>query len=282
MRLRLIAAALIALTGCPCVAAIVPAGVAAQLKSGHPETAEQAFASLQASFEQGRSTEFDLLDSYKVFYKEDAELAAALDEWVRVYPRSSYAHLARGVYYRKLGEERRGTHYVEDTPQANLHFMKVMHHKAKRDLARSLQLNPRSYIAELHVLNIAMHEGDELTAKKALANATTLLPTNFLARARYTISLTPRWGGSYAKIDAFISGCRSQGVAEETLALLQAIKLDDQGQRAEERGRTNEAIALYQRALPLSRSGGTRFRRDYLQDSLRFCRHYQFGGADCS
>lgn len=264
------------------MADIVPASTAAQLKNGRLEAAEQAFSALQSSFEQGRSTEFDLLDSYKVFYKEDAALAAALDEWIDAYPQSSYAYLARGVYYRKRGEERRGTNYVAKTPRADLAYMSSMFQKAKLDLARSLQLNNRSYIAELHLLNIAQFEGDVLAARQALSNATDLLPSNFLARARYTVSLTPRWGGSYAQIDAFISRCRSQGVAEETLALLQAIKLEDQGNRAEELGRTAEAMAFYKRALPLSRSGGPRFRRDYLQDTMRFCRHYQFGGADCS
>jgi hypothetical protein len=56
MRLHSIGAALIALTSFSCMAEVVPAGVAAQLKSGHPEVSDRAFSGLQTSFEQGRST----------------------------------------------------------------------------------------------------------------------------------------------------------------------------------------------------------------------------------
>jgi hypothetical protein len=111
-----------------------------------------------------------------------------------------------------------------------------MFRRAKPDLAKSLQLNKKSYIAELHLLNIAMYEGDKQAAKNALRNATAILPENILARARYTVSLTPRWGGSYEQIDAFIARCRSQGVAAGTLDLLQAIKLEDLGQSAKKKG----------------------------------------------
>lgn len=260
----------------------IPASVLTQLRSGNPAAAESSFSALQKAFESGQITEYDLLDSYKVFYGEDSSVAVGLDRWVSTYPKSSPAHLARGVYYRKRGEARRGQGFIAKTPPADLAYMSSMFARAKPDLRISLQLNSKSYLAALHLLNIAQFEGDDLGATKALEDAISILPSNVLARARYTIHLTPRWGGSYDRIDGFIEHCRSQGVSESNLLLLRAIKLDDQGRSAEERGQTTAAISFYERALPLSKAGGQRFRRDYLQDSLRFCSRYKFGGEYCS
>jgi tetratricopeptide (TPR) repeat protein len=281
MRILAAVVVLVTLFATPCVAQ-VPRSAIDQLRNGSPQAAERAFSALQTSFENGRVTEYQLLDAYKHFYREDAALASGLDEWIRVFPQSPSAYLARGVYFRKRGEQRRGTNYIEKTPSADLAYMMSMFRKAKPDLAKSLQLNGNSYIAELHVLNIAMHEGDVLGARKALENATRILPSNILARARYTASLQPRWGGSYAQMDAFIARCRSEGVPEGTVALLESIKFEDLGSRAEEKGRLDDARAYFERALPLSRAGGPRFRDAYLYNALRFCRHYKFGGTDCS
>jgi len=157
-----------------------------------------------------------------------------------------------------------------------------MFRKAKSDLESALKHNSKSYLAALHLLNIAQFEGDNQGAARALDLANSIYPPNFLARARYAVHLMPRWGGSYDRVDAFIAHCRSQRVPESTIALIQAVKLEDQGHAAAERGHTKEAIAFFERALPLSRAGGSRFRGVYLRYSLYFCAKYKFGGEYCS
>ncbi|MFC4307570.1 hypothetical protein ACFPN2_00610 [Steroidobacter flavus] len=281
MKIQTALAILVTFFAGPCLAQVSKSAID-QLRNGSPQAAERAFTALQTSFEHGQATEYDLLDGYKHFYREDAELADGINQWIASFPESATAYLARGVYYRKLGETRRGTKYIDKTPSADLEYMKRMYVKARRDLAKSLQLHSGSYIAELHLLNIALHDCDGNAAETAFHNATKILPSNILARARYTVSLTPRWGGSYEQIDAFIARSRAEGVPESTLGLMQAIKLEDLGNVAEEKGRLDAARSFYERALPLSRAGGPRFREVYLPDSQRFCRHYKFGGQDCS
>jgi Domain of unknown function (DUF4034) len=233
--------------------------------------AETRYADLQADFEAGKRSEFELLDAYKVFYAHDAGLKQQLDRWV-ASTHSSYAYLARGIYYRKLGAARRGSDYIYKVPPENLAFMEQMFDLSKNDLTTSLRLNPRSYLSVLHLLNIAQVEGDDSAARRYLKLGNGLLPSNFLIRARYLIHLTPRWGGSYELMDEFIETCRSEGLPPAKIDLLTAIKLDDRGHAEQEKQQNELAHADYASALTLSDSGGARFRRDYLQAALQLCK----------
>jgi tetratricopeptide (TPR) repeat protein len=149
--------------------------------------------------------------------------------------------------------------------------MEQMFELSKRDLETSLRLNPKSYLAILNLLNIAQFEGADRVADKYLALGNAVLPSNFIVRARYLIHLTPKWGGSYRRMEKFIDECESQGLAQDKIDLLNAIKIDDQGTAAEERGNIEQARAEFKKALILSRSAGQRFRQDYLSSSSRIC-----------
>lgn len=242
-----------------------------QLSAGDFATVEQAFSSLQTQFEQGEASEYELLDAYKVFYQQEDKYSAQFADWIKHYPKSSSAYLARGVYYRKLGEFRRGTKYVGHVPDEALQYMQKMHQLAKNDLNTSLQLNPKSYLSVLHLLNIAQFEADNLAASKYLALANKIYPENFMVRARYLIHLTPKLGGSYELMEKFIDECRVQGVPKEQIDLFNAIKFDDLGNVAEEQGQLNQAIPVYVYALSLGQSAGMRFRQDYLPHAPHIC-----------
>src|SRR5215831_11187984 len=69
---------------------------------------EKHFNAIEAGFERGDVTEFALLDAYKPLYMRTDELSDDLTAWTSAYPWSYAAHLARGTYYRKLGEFNRG------------------------------------------------------------------------------------------------------------------------------------------------------------------------------
>lgn len=242
-----------------------------QLRQKNIAAVETGFAELQRKFDEGDATEYNLLDAYKAFYQREDRYRAELDSWIAAYPKSSSAYLARGVYFRKLGEFRRGTKYMAHVPQESVAYMLDMFGLAKQDLQTALRLNPKSYLAALHLLNIAQFEGDDAAAEKYLALGNRLLPTNFISRARYLISLTPRWGGSYALMDKFIADTRAQGVPQDKIDMLNAIKHDDQGAVAKQQGNTQEATEHFKKALILSRAGGERFRQDYLGYSTPIC-----------
>lgn len=254
-----------------------------QLRSNNIAKVEAEYSALQKRFEIGAASEYDLLDAYKAFYQRQDQYRAELGNWIKSYPNSASAYLARGVYYRKLGEFTRGTNYISQVPQENISYMEHMFLLSKQDLSTSLRLNLRSYLTILHLLNIAQFEVDDRAADKYLALGNAVLPSNFLLRARYLIHLAPKWGGSHQKMEQFIEQCRAQGLSQDKIDMLSAIKADDQGTVAEERGNTGQARTEFKKALLLARSSGKRFRQDYLSSSTRICGEPEHRGKDyCS
>ena len=243
----------------------------ALLGSNNIIAVESEFSSLQRKFEQGEASEYDLLDAYKAFYQREDRYRSQLDNWIKQYPNSASAYLARGVYYRKLGEFKRGSDYISQVPNENVDYMTQMFALAKQDLEMSLRLNPKSYLAILHLLNIAQFQGNKHAANNYLHMGNTALPSNFIVRARYLLHLTPKWGGSYQSMERFIDKSRSQGLSQDKLDLLNAIKFDDQGAMAEEKGNLDLARSEYKRALVLAKFAGQRFRQDYLRSASRIC-----------
>ena len=251
-----------------------------ELSAGKVAAVENAYAQLQTKFEQGLVTEHDLLDAYKAFYITDVKYKNQLDAWVAAYPKSSSAYLARGVYFRKLGEFSRGTGYSSAVPTQNMQYMEQMHQLAKRDLQTSLQFNPKSYLAILHLLNIAMFEDDKQSAAIYLKQGNAVLPSNFLVRARYLIHLTPKWGGSYSEMERFIAASRAQGVSKQDTDLLTAIMSNDQGDTAAHLQQTAVSQDAYVKALTLGKPGGLRFRQDYLRSAARICKDPRHSAND--
>ena len=107
-----------------------------------------------------------------------------------------------------------------------------------------------------------------------------MLPSNFIVRARYLIHLAPKWGGSHPSMEKFIAQCRSQGLAQDKIDLLDAIKIDDQGTVAEERGNIEQARAEFKKALLLAHPASKKFRQDYLSSSARICGEPEHRGKD--
>jgi hypothetical protein len=195
------------------------------LQNNDFSTIETQLTAAESAFEHGRLGEYDLLDLYKAFYEREDTLSTSLDRWVRDRPNSYIARLVRGTYRRKLGEFRRGTAYIGHVPQANARYMEQQFELAQTDLREALRLHPRSYIALLNLMNVAMYENDEGQAERLLTTANTLYAGNQLVRARYMVHLEPRWGGSYAQMEQFIERSRGDGVPRPILDLLSAITL---------------------------------------------------------
>ena len=237
---------------------------------------EKHFTDLEARFDQGEVTEYDMLNAYKTFYLRDDTLKPVFDNWVSKYPDSSTSYLARGVYFRKLGEFRRGTSYISQVPGENINYMKKMHHLAKRDLYKALEIKPDSYITLLHLINIAQFESDDQASLKYLNLANKILPSNFIVRARYLISVSPRWGGSHQQMEEFINSSKSSGVSQDLINRFLAILSEDKGDMARERGNSRLALKEYTKSLIYSQSSGDRFRRKYLKDALKLCLNSEF------
>ncbi|MGO4303686.1 tetratricopeptide repeat protein [Cupriavidus sp. RAF12] len=241
------------------------------LRAKQFDTIEKVLRMKEVGFEQGKLNEYDLVDAFKPFYQQEDVFSNEMTEWTKQRPNSYVAHLARGTYYRKLGEFRRGTRYMRETPAANVRFMQEQFEIAKKDLHKALDLNPRSYLAILNLLNITLRQGDYEQAEELLRRGNKLYPRNILMRGRYMVHLQPRWGGSYEAMDAFVRKSRADGVPDTDLNLLVAIKLEDIGFTSEEHGDFDSARKNYLKALALSSDTDRRFVPVHILHAADWC-----------
>jgi len=59
-------------------------------------------------------------NAFRAFYPTDRDLALRYDVWVKKYPKSYVAPVARAVYYQKIAYEERGGNSISETSDAQL------------------------------------------------------------------------------------------------------------------------------------------------------------------
>lgn len=222
-----------------------------------------------------------LVDAYRPLYMREDVLGDALAAWVEKFPKSHPVHLARGTYYRKLGELNRGTGFVGEVGGSKLGYKATVFGTAQEELLSAMPLTPKPYLAALKLLNIARYRGDERAADRFLELGNAALPKNMLLRGRYQDHLAPRWGGSYVKMEAFVVRCRKEGLPAGDVGLIAAIIDNDKGLVAETAGDVPKAVGLYAVALDKARNALPRLQVDYLSHAVLACRQGMLSGVTC-
>lgn len=241
--------------------------VAALLGRNETDRVEKILGDVQHRFESGVATEIELRNAFRPIYKLDSSTANNLNKWAGDSPNSYSAHLALGIYLKKVGLAARGEKFIAETPERNLATMQRYLEKAETELRASLSLTKKPYLSVFHLLDIAAHLGDKQASKELVAKANNILPSNALARNRYIVSLMPRWGGSYNEAEYFIAQSLKARVPPEVIWQLEAIKSDDIGHGLEERGQLADARANFENALQLATKVGGTFSADFLSVS---------------
>ncbi len=157
----------------------------------------------QNEFETDFRKEYWIDDAILAFDTADPRLLPLLDDWVRATPESFAPYVARGTHRLALGYHYRGGKYLSKTSPARLDRMRETMTLAEPDLRRSIQLRPKLVEARHRLLGIAMALGRR-HEKAALVNeAEAICPLCFSIRAQYLHAIKPRWGGSYAAMEAY-------------------------------------------------------------------------------
>lgn len=169
---------------------------------------------LQRSYELAKISDERLLHEFRAFYDRDPELEGQYNAWITKIPGSYSAFLARGIYYRYLGTQARGTRYISETPRQQLELMSAYTAKAMRDYDKSLTLTRRPLISYHAILAVAMLNGDDGLAKTMLDESIRVDPKNFVVRYKYFATLQTRWGGSLEQMLDFERQARAAGLSE--------------------------------------------------------------------
>lgn len=221
------------------------------LRSGQFAQLDQRYNTFQEQYEQGTINDRELTLKYQAFYDTSPENEAFLNQWIAKNPTSYPARLARGIYMRKLGEAARGTAFVKDTPRENMVKLQQYLERANEDFLDSLKLSRKPIVTLLHLINSSMMRGDKQESVVWLNYANRIAPNNYGIKRRYLLTLTPRWGGSYDQMWAFLKACRDQQTSAEYLRIFESVIYLDQAKSFAEQDQRERALPLYRKALSL-------------------------------
>ena len=198
-----------------------------QLRSDQYQELERRFTALQKQFEGGDISGDDLRAAFRDFYATDPDLGGKLDRWIAQYPNSYVAKVARGIYYKKVGFESRGTAYINDTSQSQIDGMNAAFEKSVADLRASITMSPKPFLSYFHLLDIGNAIGAKEEVRAIYDRANGLDPSSYAIRLKYMITLQSRWGGSLQEMQNFYTECQRAGLTDSQNKELQGMLAEE-------------------------------------------------------
>jgi hypothetical protein len=190
------------------------------LKSGRYASVDQRLASLQSGYEAGATSEEELYKGFRALYNDGADNRAYFDRWVRLFPNSYAARLARGIFWYRVGCCWRGNHRALLSSDADRWRVAKYVPLARIDLTASLTMTRKPYLSAYYLLNAALLDSPPEVRRHWLEVGNNLHPDNALLRARYMDGLTPEFGGSLELMRDFRNESAQQLVPDRVLARL--------------------------------------------------------------
>jgi hypothetical protein len=198
------------------------------LRSQQYQELNSRYSAMQRKFEKGTLNGDELRAEFREFYPTDPDLAPKFDAWVAQFPESYVARVARGIYYKKVGFEARGTNYIKDTSQSQIDGMSAAFEKSVADLRGSLAMNPKPFLSYFHLLDIGMAIGANENLRALFDRAIALDPSSYAVRLKYMVTLEPRWGGSMEEMRDFYAECQRAGLNDAQNKELQGMLAQEQ------------------------------------------------------
>ena len=209
----------------------------------------QHYTDLQRQYESGLINDRDLTLQYQAFYDTSSEIEILLNQWVHEDSESYPARLARGIYYASVGESRRGSDVIRNTPNVKLLELNRYLDLSNRDIVDSLPLTKKPIVSVLQLLKSSKHRDGKQANRMWMEYANRIDSKNYGPRRQYMISLTPRWGGSYDEMWSFLKECQAQQIPSEYLKVFESRIYLDQAQM--EQNQPGKKLVLYRKVVSL-------------------------------
>lgn len=214
------------------------------------------FESLNLTFEQYRqdlqddfNTEYRFEDAFRIFQTTLPSYEGLFAEWIEHSPAHFAPYLASAHYYFARGWEVWGPGGAKGKTQEQFKSRWQNFQKAIADIDRALEIDQRLLTAYTMLINIsatmAMEERLRISARAAME----LFPHSFLIRSEYIRVISPRWSGSYRKMENFAKSAEAYAGLNPYFACLYGFIYIDQAQECWSRKKYDQALALYTRAI---------------------------------
>lgn len=228
---------------------------------------------MQSRFEKKEVGEFDMKHILNIFTAIDEKEAGELKRLTGEFKHNYILRLGLGVHYLFKAEQVRGDADWTSLPVETREKALTHLRNSERELRASMELSRQPYFSIFHLMHISMLSQRPVETHDLYRQADRFFSDTVLVRNRYAISLTPRWGGDYKELVAFIARIRKERGSPSTVNQLVAIYEADFGHTLEEHGQSDEASVHFHRALNLGKDIGGSFTKDYLGVPLRYvCR----------
>jgi tetratricopeptide (TPR) repeat protein len=229
----------------------------ALLRSGDFALLDERYGAIQDGYESHSISDEGLRAAFRVFYLTDPALAPSFDSWVERSPNSYVAHLARGIYFNKIGIERRGGDSIEQTSAEQLRGMEEAFEIATGELQKSLSLTRRPILSYLYWIEISRYVGSQQDTGMLFDRAIKLDPHSVILREMYMTALQTAWGGSQDAMLRFLESCRAAGLSAAHLRILEGVIASDRAWVEYYQKEDYEAAAKdYVKAYELSSDAG--------------------------
>ncbi|PTU30594.1 DUF4034 domain-containing protein [Stenotrophobium rhamnosiphilum] len=234
---------------------------------------EQLLNNSIADYKQGRLSDVGLRNLFSVFAVDTPELQTKLDAWVLQNRQSYAATLARGIYFRTVGESRRGSDFIQDTPQENIDQMVDYLGKAFFDLQASLAMDDKPIVSYLYLVSVGKHVKGREFLTRTYDAALRIDPKNFIVRRAYLQSLRPRWGGSIKAMGDVVQGARAANLPPSQISELEGLIEIDLGSQAARRELHAQAIPHFANAARVfpNSDGDFWYQYAYSQEPIAGC-----------
>lgn len=244
------------------------------LVSGDFKQLEQAYAEAQQDFERDRKTDTKLGEVYYALSDLPQRLdhptaSRQLDEWAKQFPRSYAARTVRGVYLSDRAMQARGGKFVNETSEEQFSEMRKWHALAKQDLLASLKLTRYPLMSHVELYRIAMVVSDDQDRSVHFAKAFEMAPASMQLHKQVMVSLTPRWGGSYEMMQAYVDKVGPKLGLDKDRGILKSMIIEDKASDMTTQKKYAEAYALYGEAILLRDSTNYLCKRAYLGTLLK-------------
>lgn len=268
------------------------------LERGNFDELNRKLAGYQAAFESNINAEDDLFAAYDAFEINSKSDEALFDSWVKFTPSKYQSYLARAKYYSRMGWFSRGTKWASETKKEQFELMDAYFDKARRDIEKVLSMNNRTILPYYMLIDMGKARGGHarysdsaaendyqwlyellgaagVTAQvdedeEALRSGLKISPGSYHLREKYLQAITPRWGGSFRKMQSFINSSMSYVSLNPRLKLLKGFVYAEAGEMQALDDKYSVAEKLYDKALVYGENPSTlldRGKNSYRQKS---------------
>lgn len=225
------------------------------LSTGQYAELNTRFMSIQGDYKNGVINDVQLRDAFRGFYFTTPSLAIHFDQWVHQFPESYVAYLARGIYYKKIGQERRGPQASSETTDEQFRGMEQAFDQASADFNRSLSLDDKPLLSFMHQINIYKLLGKGPIGRDLVERSIQIDRDNFIVRSAYMDALQSPWGGTTEQMETFLKECKKAHLSHAQLESLEALVLEDAAWTQRVGGNNAAAARLYRKEAKLNPQG---------------------------